>query len=39
MSKERFNAAWAGKSLTTSINFGRNQENEIRILSFMDTFH
>lgn len=38
MSRERFNAAWAGKSLTTSINFGRNQENEIRVLLFMDCF-
>lgn len=39
MSKERFSAAWVGKSLTTSINFRRNWENEIRILLFMDTFH
>ena len=39
MSKERFSAAGAGESLTTSINFRRNQENEIRILLFMDTFH
>lgn len=39
MSKERFSAAGAGTSLSTSINFQRNQEHEIRLLLFMDTFH
>lgn len=29
MNKERFNAAWEGKSLTTSINFRTNQEMKL----------
>lgn len=39
MSKGRFSALVQAESLTTSINFRRNQENEIRILLLMDTFH